>query len=182
MVALGLAGSSDAASLIGLSYTAKLAFAPSNYSETFTGIVGSGYEVSIPGYGLDLDPDNFERLYSLNHGQYYGSDIFTVEVTFPDMVAEQFSVPSAAPFQFNSKYGSSWLAATAKNQLTFSYSGDFTSQYAGVSWNNWWNYSLEANPDYQPGGDNTAPEATSFALFGVALIGMIGMRRRPYKA
>jgi hypothetical protein len=176
MVALGLTINSHAAtSLTGLAYTAKLAWAPNNYSATFTGVVGSGYEVSIPGYGLDLDPDNFGRLYSVNQGQFYGSDIFTVEVTFADLEAQQFSVPSDVPFQYNSRYGVARLATTAKNQLTFSYWGDFTSQYAGVYWGNWWGYGLETNPDY-------VPETSSFALLGVAAIGLIGMRKRFDKA
>lgn len=176
---LCLTTSSYATSLTGQAFTATLSYAPTNYLETVTGIVGAGYEVSTSWYVLELDADELGRVYSYTGGAVY-QDVFKVEITFPDLLSQQFSVPSGAPFQKNSKWGWSWLEATESNQLTFSYGGSYYDPY-GSAFYDWWGYNFEANPNYQPdgnGGGTNVPEPSGLVLIGLGLLGLIASRRR----
>ncbi len=176
---LCLTTSSYATSLTGQAFTATLSYAPTNYLETVTGIVGAGYEVSTSWYVLELDADDLGRVYSYTGGAVY-QDVFKVEITFPDLLSQQFSVPSGAPFQKNSKWGWSWLEATDTNQLTFSYGGSYYDPY-GSAFYDWWGYNFETNPNYQPsgnGGGTNVPEPSGLVLIGLGLLGLIASRRR----
>jgi hypothetical protein len=135
--------------------------------------------VSTPWYVLELDADNFGRVYSYTGGTVY-QDVFKVQITFPDLLSQQFSVPSGAPFQKNSKWGWSWLEATGSNQLTFSYGGSYYDPY-GSAFYDWWGYNFETNPNYQPdsnGGGTSVPESSGLVLIGLGLLGLIASRRR----
>ncbi|WP_404422056.1 hypothetical protein [Nibricoccus sp. IMCC34717] len=180
--------SARASSLDGKSFTATLKYNGATFGSPITGVVGSGFEITESTYGwLYLDLNQTSATISSDSVGMFVPDVLTIIVTFPTLLAEQFTAATGHSLYHNSAWGWSSLAVTGKNQLTFSYGGDHRiyNYYYQYLWSqDQWGYGLEKNPDYREpkpnggGSGNRVPDSVpSLLALGGALAVLLRMKR-----